>query len=122
MGLVIWDVLTTYYGTLSLFTGTGYDVSDRLRSAEQFQHIVSIIFSVALIVFILSYRIIFDSQNMITRGILVVGFLYDFATSFYGNGEAVGMNYSDPKQIAIILLLAIMTTSAPILINQVIED
>jgi len=87
--LIGWDVLTTYYGTLSiLLQGSGMqlaaNVMDRLGQGDVFMHLISLVFAIGLIVFILAYRIILNAQNKITLGILGVGFLYDFGTSFYG--------------------------------------
>ncbi|NQX99268.1 MAG: hypothetical protein HRT73_15525, partial [Flavobacteriales bacterium] len=56
--LVIWDVLTTYYGTYQIFTLGGKSNTD-----NNIIHFVSGLFAVAIIVFILSYRTIFRANN-----------------------------------------------------------
>lgn len=123
VGLIAWDVVTTYYGTLSIFySGHEEGVIARIIDSEGFAHIVSLIFAIALIAFILSHRIIFDAENKITIGILLVAFVYDFATSFYGTGEAVNMAYDNIPQMFIIILLAVMTTASPLLITHVVDQ
>ena len=120
--LIAWDVATTYYGTLSIFSTGGAGVLDRVFQTDFFIHLVSLVFAIGLIVFILAYRIILNSQNKITMGILGVAFLYDFGTSFYGTSQAVGMKEPNIPQLAIVFLLSIMCTSAPLLIGQIYED
>lgn len=125
--LIAWDVITTYYGTLSVFAGSSADVGSKLTSTPGTVHIVAIIFAIALITFILSYKHILRANNTITKGTLIVAFVYDFATSIYGTASALGVVgggaiESTLPQWAIILLLAIMATSAPLLIHQVLED
>lgn len=124
MGLILWDVVTTYFGTLAVFTPdmATSGIIDRVMSAEPFVHIVSVVFAIGLIVFILSYQIIFDAQNKITTAILIVAFIYDFATSFYGTGIAANIDYSNISQVLVTLLLAIMTTASPLLISHILED
>jgi len=107
--LIAWDIVTTYYGTVSIFSGSSSDVGSKLASVPAVVHIVAGIFSVGLITFILSYKHILRANNNITKGTLFVAFIYDFGTSIYGKW-------------AIILLLAIMATSAPLLIHQVLEE
>lgn len=122
IGLIAWDVVTTYYGTLAVFSDTSGPVLDRIAHTKPMVHIVSAIFAIAVMVFVLSYRHIFRSHNLITKGVLVGGFIYDFATSIYGTAVALEVNRNPtPPQIAIILLLAIMATASPLLINQVLE-
>jgi hypothetical protein len=124
LGLILWDVVTTYYGTLSIFTFGAYGNSGvfaHIFNTELIVHIVSVIFAVALICFILSYKAILRADNKITKPILIIAFIYDFTTSFYGTSEAISMDYNNFAQWAIVLLLAIMTTSAPLLISQIME-
>lgn len=125
--LIGWDVVTTYYGTLSIFVGTSANVSSKLSGTSLTVHVVAIIFAIALITFILSYKHILRANNAITKGTLFVAFIYDFGTSIFGTASALGVigsrtNGSTPAQWAIIFLLAIMATSAPLLIHQVLED
>ena len=116
-------MITTYYGTLSIFVGNyPHGVFDRIFGTDMMVHVVSIIFAISLIAFILSYRSILKSSNKITIPILVIAFIYDFSTSFYGTAEAIGMDYDNVSQWAIVLLLAVMTTSSPLLINQIVSD
>lgn len=122
--LIAWDVLTTYYGTLSIFTPrTNGEVFRRLAAADGVVHLVSIIFAVGLITFVLSYRHIFQANNWITKGILVVAFLYDFATSIYGTASALPISATPTiPQIGIIVLLSLMATAAPLLINHLLTE
>lgn len=124
IGLIGWDIMTTYYGTLSIFSEGQTGVFNRIFSTDFFIHLVSLVFAIGLIVFILAYRIILNSENKITFAILVVAFLYDFGTSFYGTSQAVGLDSGDgnPFQYAIIFLLAIMCTASPLLIGQIYDD
>lgn len=121
--LIAWDVLTTYYGTLSIFTSrVSGGVWSRLGNADGVVHAVSIIFAIALITFVLSYRHIFQANNLITKGILIVAFLYDLATSIYGTASALQVSMSPTiPQVGIIVLLSLMATAAPLLINHVLE-
>lgn len=125
--LIGWDVLTTYYGTLTIFIqGSGVnpqkEVIARVLQGDTFIHLVSLIFAIGLIVFILAYRIILNSQNKITMGILGIGFLYDFGTSFYGTLQAAKQFDPTFPVVAIVTLVAAICTSAPLLIGQIIED
>lgn len=117
-----WDFLTTFYGTVSVFRGTG-DLSHVFFSTPLEVYIPSIIFSVGLITFILSYRHILRADNVITKGLLFVAFVYDLGTSIYGNFSLIssGATGTGLAQWAIILLLAGMCTASPLLINQVLE-
>jgi len=125
--LIGWDVLTTYYGTLSiLLQGSGMqlaaNVMDRLGQGDVFMHLISLVFAIGLIVFILAYRIILNAQNKITLGILGVGFLYDFGTSFYGTLQAGRQFEPTLPVLAIIGLFALICTSAPLLIGHIYEQ
>ena len=122
--LIAWDVVTTYYGTLSIFAPRycAEGVINRLTSTDGIVHIVAAIFAISLIVFILSYRHIFKANNLITKSILIVGFVYDFGTSVYGTSTALSVSNSPTiPQIGIILLLSLMATASPLLINHVLE-
>ena len=125
--LIGWDVVTTYYGTISLFAGSSPDVFTKLTSVPGVIHVIGIIFAVALITFVLSYKHILRANNTITKGTLFIAFIYDFGTSIYGTASAAGVNSNTTAgdniiaQWAIILLLAIMATGAPLLIHQVME-
>jgi len=126
---IIWDVATTYMGTVALFTNSRADMFTRITQAPFFVHVVSALFAMGLIVFILSYKPIMRGQG-ITKPILYVAFIYDFATSFYGTSEALRVQYANSgagfqlenAQLAVILLISIMATSAPILMSQTIND
>lgn len=126
---IFWDVATTYMGTVALFTPSGGDMFFRIKNAPIFVHVVAGLFAVGLIVFILAYKQIMRAGG-ITKPILYVCFVYDFATSFYGTKEALLVQYNasggfvqlGTAQLAVILLISIMATSAPILMSQIIND
>ena len=122
IGLVLWDIATTYYGTLSIFSDRGDGIIERIQASPGFVHIVSIVFAVALISFVLAYRIILNARNKITVGVLGVAFMYDFATSFYGTAEAAQLKQGNIPQLLIVLLLSIMCTAAPLLISHIFEQ
>ena len=97
----------------------------KLASVNGIVHIVAGIFAIGLITFILSYKHILKADNKITKGTLFVAFVYDFGASIYGTASALGVagtGNSTPGQWAIIILLAIMATSSPLLINQVLSE
>jgi hypothetical protein len=124
IGLIIWDVFTTYYGTISIFTGTGVNIFQKLGNAPIAVQAVSLVFSVGLITFILCYKYILSANNFITKATLFIAFVYDFGTSIYGTASALGVigsHTSTPAMWAIILLTAIMSTGAPLLLHQVKE-
>jgi len=129
IGFIGWDVATTYYGTLSIFVEGNMTISVKLSYADNVTHIVAGIFSVGLIVFILSYKIIFNAENAITKTILILAFVYDISTSFYGVGEMLHINYdffkfvrADWVKFFVVSLLAVMTTASPLLISHIVED
>lgn len=117
-----WDFLTTFYGTVSIFRGTG-GLGHVFFNTPIEVFIPSIIFAVGLITFILSYRHILRANNIITKGLLFVAFVYDLGTSIYGNFSLIssGSTQTSIASWAIILLLAGMCTASPLLINQVVE-
>lgn len=132
--LIAWDALTTYYGTLSIFVGSGeMSVWQKLATADVVKHAVALVFTVALLSFVLCHHIIFKQKNDFTKGIVFTAFAYDFATSFYGTAKAVGVRdgvFSNPStasgqdvaMVLIVLLLSVMCTSASILLVQILDD
>lgn len=119
--LLAWDFFTTYFGTVSIFNA-GDGVADTLAKNDIFVHLGALIFALGLDVFIVSYKIILRADNNITKGTLFVAFIYDFATSAYGTAQAMGGGADSVAQLAIVILFALMTTGAPLLITQVMED
>lgn len=122
IAFICWDIITTYYGTISIFRGTGRFFEVLADTPFEIQ-IVAIMFSIGLITFILSYKHILRANNLITKGLLFVAFVYDFATSIFGTYSLVSTVSitSVPAQGAIIFLLAGMSTASPLLIHQIME-
>lgn len=118
--LVAWDFFTTYFGTLSIFV-RGNGVAETMNNAEFIIHIGALIFALGLDAFIICYKIILNAKNKITTYLLYTAFIYDFATSAYGTSEAMGGGTNIPA-LAIVILFSLMTTAAPLLITQVLED
>jgi hypothetical protein len=124
--LIGWDVITTYFGTVAIFAGQGDGVLKTMANAGGTIHVVAIVFAVSIITFILCYKHILRGNIWFVKGILFVIFIYDFCTSIYGTASALGVSgfgYSGTlPQWAIIFILAVMATGAPLVIHQVLED
>lgn len=124
--LIGWDTVTTYFGTVSIFTNEGDGFFSRLLNAELMVHIMAFIFSISIVTFILCYKHILRGDIVYIKGVLLVVFLYDFATSIYGTATAVGVfgyrGNGTFAEWAIILMLSVMATGAPLVIHQILED
>jgi len=121
IGAVGWDVLTTYYGTIAIFVDSGFSRTPLqvIQSANIFQHAIGVVFAVFLATFILAYRAILDGGNPVTKPLLFIGFIYDFATSFFGTLKASGSD--NGGAIAIVILLSLLASASPILITNIID-
>lgn len=124
IALTVWDVLTTYYGTLSAFAGFDNNIMQNLGRANGAQHITSLLFAVAVVTLIICYRHILKFRNWFTRFILYAAFFIDFVTSFYGTASAtISVSTGvEGLQWVIVTILAIITTAAPIFLHQVMES
>ena len=124
IALTVWDGLTTYYGVLSLYVGFDNNVLGNLSAANAAQHITSLIVAVASVTVIICYRHILNYRNSLTRFILYCVFFIDFLTSFYGTASATITTTTgiEGLQWAIVALLAVITTAAPIFLHQVMES
>lgn len=122
--LTCWDVVTSYYGAVSIFVGFSTDINRNLSVATPAQHVSALLMAIILITYILSYRHILRGKNAITTGILYVGFVIDFLTSLYGTASATipTTGQSNILQWGIVAFLSIAATASPILINQVLSD
>lgn len=122
--LVGWDFFTTYLGTLGLFAPYRgvRGVFAIIENSTGFAHIGSLIFALALDTFIVCYKIILRADNNVTKPLLYIAFVYDFATSAFGCIVAMGGSGQNILQWAIVIFFALMTTAAPLLAVQILED
>lgn len=123
IALTSWDVVTTYYGAISVFVGFSTDVGSNLASATIAQHVTSLLIAITLITIVLCYKIILQNKNIITTSILYTGFAIDFLTSLYGTASAtisLGAQ-GEILQWGLVIFLSIASTAGPILIHQVVS-
>jgi len=108
LSLIGWDVFTTYYGTLSIFTpdASHYTFWERIVSAPIFIQILSVLFSLSLIMMIIGYKAILRADNKVTKPLLFVAFIYDFGTSIYGTSQAADLSNQNSGGWAIVLLFS----------------
>lgn len=123
IALTSWDVVTTYYGAVSVFVGFNTDVGANLGAATPAQHLTALLIAITLITIVLCYKIILRNKNSITTSILYVGFVIDFLTSLYGTASATISTVGEGAilQWGLVIFLSIASTAGPILIHQVLE-
>ena len=119
--LIIWDVFTTYYGTLVILDERNYpkDFIEMIQIAPLFNHIIGVLFALSIVIIIFCHKAILKSGNKLLKPLLYVAFIYDFGTSIIGTVSASNISYTNYVGLGVIVFFAVIVASSPIIITRI---
>lgn len=121
--LIIWDVLTTYYGTISIFTYHS-SLLDRLSNAPFVAHVVGVVFACSIITCIALTEKLWSGwkSTFWSKAVILTAFTYDFFTSVYGTKEAIPNFSGNIQQWLVVVFLSVLSTASPLLLQHAFDE